>query len=61
MTDNRKDAEKAQEKAREKAVRDEKDVTVDTNAGPDAKQGTIADQKVEGTAPERDLTVDDKK
>jgi len=32
-------------------IRESKESTVDTNAGPDAVSGTIADHDVQGTAP----------
>jgi len=41
-------------KQQDETIREDEKTTVDTNAGPDAKQGTVADQDVEGTAPARE-------
>lgn len=38
-------------------IKDDKSpLHTDTNAGPDAKQGTVADQNAEGTAPARNAS-----
>lgn len=56
MTDKRAE-KKAEQKdtkdasAEPEIIREDKSTTVDTNAGPDAQQGTIAGHDITGTAP----------
>jgi hypothetical protein len=52
------DQQQSQQDEQSETITEDDETTVDTNAGEDAIQGTVADQDAEGTAPERDNMTD---